>query len=192
MKNKKVISSWKFVLALIFFTGCGKSSNSSTSSTKTITFTPSGAPSDNSVYLEEVITNNDEITLMVKVKGGANIYGTAMELNFDPGKIGYVLGSGSEGIYFNQGVPGTTTFSSEPERDTNNVVLDNGVLLIGINRQGVDSEVSGDGILCQIVLKALVEQTDTPVSFNTSNSSLYDSAKVSKGNSWIGGSLSYK
>lgn len=184
MNGEKYILFRVIIIIIILFIGCGKKSSNSTTSTKTVSFTSSNAPSDNSVYLEEVSKNNDEVTLAAQIKGGSDVFGTAIEIKFDGSKVSFV--SAEEGIYFNQGTVGTSTFSANLEQG------DSSILLIGINRKVDVRGVPGDGILCRIVFKALAEQTDTPISFNTVNSSLYDSGKVSRGNSWIGGSLSYK
>lgn len=190
--NRKSVLSGLFVLMFVFLAGCGGKAGGTTEPTppnppaaqKTITFTASGTPSNNSVYLKEVIKNNDEITLAVNVKGGTNVYGTAIEITFDGNKIGYV--STLEGNYINQGNSGTTTFSAGLEQGSS------GVLLIGIDKKGIATGVSGDGTLCQIILRALADQTGTSVSFNTANSSLKSPSGNIAGTSFSGGSISYK
>jgi len=68
----------------------------------------------------------------------------------------------------------------------------NGVLLIGIDRTGTSLGVNGDGILAVVVLKALNNQTNTPVNFNINNSALKLPAGGGNisGVNWLGGSLS--
>jgi hypothetical protein len=180
-----------FVLMLAFLIGCGGKGGDTTDPTqaqRTILFTVSGSPLNNTVYLEEVSKNNDEITLAVKVKGGADVYGTRIEIMVDPNMIRYV--SATKGSYFDQGgFP--TTFVDGPERDKNGDPLNNGVYLIGYNRKENDPGVNGDGILCQIVFKALTAQTNTSISFNAVKSSLYNGSEISVGNNWIGGSFDF-
>lgn len=181
-----------FVLMLAFLVGCdpsggdGKTDPTSPSTTsKTISFTSSGSPSGNSVYLEQVSTNNDEITLALKVKGGTDVCNAIIEINFDGSKINYV--SAAEGSYLSQGTAGTTTFSAGLEQGSN------GVLLIGVNKKGIVSGVTGDGILAQIVLKALNTQLNTAVNFNAANSALQSSSGANiPGTGFSGGNLSYQ
>jgi len=147
-----------------------------------ISFIPSGNPINNSVYLSQVSTNNNEITLAVKVKGGINVYGAAIEINFDGSKINYV--SAEEGSYLSQGVAGTTAFVAGLAQGNS------GVLLIGVNKQGIVPGVNGDGTLAQIVLKALNTQTNTAIVFNAVNNTLKSPTGNISGTAFLGGSLS--
>jgi hypothetical protein len=168
--------------------GCGKKSGvSGPDPNLVISFTSSGSPSDNSVYLEEVSKKYNEITLALKVKGGNNVFGAAMEITYDGSLLGYV--SASEGTYLNKnGIE--TMFASS---------LNNGhegILLIGCNRKGNAQGENGDGLLATIVLKAKANQTNTLIGFNAVNCALElpggSSPKYIAGTKWLGGSLSYK
>lgn len=183
MRSKKIILLGIILLVNIFFVSCGGGGSSGTV-TSTISFTPSGSPLNNSVYLEQVSANNDEITLAVKVKGGTDVCNAIIEINFDGSNISYI--SAAEGNYLNQGAAGTTTFSAGLEQGTI------GVLLIGVDKKGIVSGVTGDGILAQIVLKALNTQTNTAINFNVTNNTLKSSSGANiSGTNFLGGSLSY-
>lgn len=197
--NKKSILPGMFVLMLAFSAGClgGKgggtteptpntqpSGDTNTNAVeKTISFAVSGIPANNMVYLEEVSKNKDEITLAVKVKGGADVYGAALEITFDGSKIGYI--NAAEGNYLSQGFA-ATSFSKALEQGST------GILLIGIHRQGIITGVTGDGALCNIVFKALTEQSATAIGFNAVNNNLKSPDGTIAGTSFIGGNLSYK
>ena len=182
-------SCLSIILVLIFAGsfGCKRSESTTPADTqKTISFTPSGTPSDNSVYLEQVSTNNDEITLALKIKSGVDIFSAAPEIDYDGNKIKYVPDSGTEGTFLNQGGV-TTSFEAELEEDSNEI------LLIGLSRQSGVSGVDGDGILCQVVLKAQETQTDTEIALHITHSALRSSmGDIITGTSWLGGSLSYQ
>ena len=125
-----------------------------TATTATISFTPSATPVNNSVYLSQVSTNNDEITLSLNAKGVANVHGTAIEIDFDSSKISYI--SSSEGDFLSQGGNTNTIFT--PGLEQGNY----GVLLIAVDRTNTNVGVNGDGVLATIVLKALTPQGNTP------------------------------
>lgn len=157
-----------------------------TATTATISFTPSATPVNNSVYLSQVSTNNDEITLSLNAKGVANVHGTAIEIDFDSSKISYI--SSSEGDFLSQGGNTNTIFT--PGLEQGNY----GVLLIAVDRTNTNVGVNGDGVLATIVFKALTPQGNTPISFNTTNSALKLPAGGGNisGVNWLGGSLSYQ
>ncbi|MDD5773589.1 MAG: PKD domain-containing protein [bacterium] len=150
----------------------------------TISFTPSGIPSDNTVYLEQVAINNDEITLAVRVKGGTNVYGAAMEITYDSSKINYI--SISQGNYL--GAKADTAFYASL------INGQKGILLIGIDKKGNVPGTNGDGTLVTIVFRAVATQTNTAIGFNIQHSVLKSpnagNANI-PGTLWIGGSLSY-
>jgi hypothetical protein len=189
-QNIKCIFPWMFALILAFFAGCkpgnsGSSDPVSPSTTKTISFISSGSPSNNSVYLEQVSTNNEEIILALKVKGGASVFAAALEINFDGGKIQFI--SGAEGTFLNQQGGSGVSFYSRMEDGSKEV------LLIGVSRRAGSADVNGDGILCQIVLKALNPQTNTAVNFNVTNSALQLSNGTNiSGTNFLGGNLTYQ
>lgn len=151
----------------------------------TISFTATGAPVNNSVYLEKVSTNNDEIILAIKVKGGSNVWAASAILNIGP-NIKYV--SRTSGDYLP--VPVYVT------EDADN----SGILVIGTSKQRADTTgVNGDGTLVTIKLRALASQLNTAVGFNTAESSLLiytatenDPTRYIQGTTWLGGSLSYQ
>lgn len=151
----------------------------------TISFTVSGSPVNNSVYLEKVSTNNDEITLAIKVKGGSNVWAASMILNIGS-NIKYV--SETDGGYLP--VPVYVT------EDADN----SGILVIGTSKQRADTAgVNGDGTLVTIKLRALATQLNTAVGFNTTESFLLiytasegDPNRFIQGTTWLGGSLSYQ
>ena len=152
-----------------------------------ISFVPSGSPSDNTVYLEEVSKSNKEITLALKIKGGNNVFGVAAEITYDSNLIEYV--SISEGTYLKQNgsetLFGRSLFNGQE-----------GTLLIGCNRKGTVQGANGDGLLAAIVLKVKAKQTNTLVGFTTANCALElpagSSPKYIAGTIWLGGNLSYK
>lgn len=186
--DKKSILSVMFVLVFVFLFGCSGNKDTTEPTTPSISFTPSGTPSDNTVFLEQVSTNNNEITLAVKVKGGSDVYAHATEINFDGNKVQYL--SGSAGGYLTQDGKTTSGFN-----DNKSYIGTSGVLTLGDSRQGNVLGVAGDGILCQIILKALTIQTDTVISFNSTNSFLKSSDSTNQnisGTIWLGGSLSYQ
>lgn len=191
MGNKKFILLGISTFLLVSLIGCfGGGGGGTTEPTpqptvKIISFTPSGSPTANSVYLEKVSTNNDEITLAVKIQGGTNVYAAALEINFDSSKIQYI--SALEGAYFNQG--GTSTsYSVKLEEGST------GVFLIGVSRQSGTAGVNSDGTIATVVFKALSDQTDTSISFNIISSELKLPAGGGKisGVNWVGGNLSYQ
>lgn len=148
----------------------------------TISFTASGAPVYNSVYLERISTNNDEITLAIKVKGGLNVWAASIILNLGS-DIKYV--SETDGDYLPVPVY---------------AIEDNGILVIGTSKQRTDTTgVNGDGTLVTIKLRALATQLNTAIGFNTTESFLLiytatenDPTKYIQGTTWLGGSLSYQ
>lgn len=180
-------------VALMFcfmaLTGCGgKKSDPANPAASTpaqvISFTASGSPSANSVYLEKVSTNNDEITLAVKAMGGTDVYGAALWLTYDSSKIKYVSAS-SSGSYLGTDLTFSPALLNGLE----------GALIIGIDKKGIVAGMGGDGTLLTIILKATAAQTNTAIEFDTTNSLLYNSSdstnnKIS-GTTWLGGSLSY-
>ncbi|MFH1288059.1 MAG: cohesin domain-containing protein [bacterium] len=189
MENRKFIllgiSAFLLVSLIGCFGGGGTTEPTPPPTVKTISFTPSGSPIANSVYLEKVSTNNDEITLAVKIQGGTNVYAAALEINFDSSKIQYI--SALEGTYLNQG--GTiTSYSVKLEEGST------GVLLIGVSRQAGAAGVNGNGTIATVVLKALTVQTNTSIGFNITSSELKLPAGGGKisGVNWFGGSLSYQ
>lgn len=136
---------------------CGKKSGNITAP-EVISFTPSDPPVDNSVYLEQVSNNGNEITLNIKVKVVSNVYALAGgEINYDGSKINYV--SSSEGSFLKQ--DGASTIFDKG--------LDNkkgeGALIIGCSMTGTSKGINGDGVIAVIVLKAIGTQKDTVVSF---------------------------
>lgn len=156
-----------------------------------ISFIPSDSPSDTTVtvFLEKVSNQDNQITLELRIKGGVNVFGAAVEINYDSSLISYV--SASEGTYLNQG--GNLTVFVPSLNDGQQ-----GILLIGCDRQGTVQGADGAGVLANIIFKATSKQTNTLIEFNTINSSLYEpgiidstSQKI-EGTSWMGGYLSYK
>ncbi|MFH1288065.1 MAG: PKD domain-containing protein [bacterium] len=148
-----------------------------------IAFTAVGTPVANSVYIEQVSTNDDEITLAVKIKGGSNVWAASVVLNLDA-NIKYI--SKTDGDYL-----GTSPVQLSD---------DNGVLIIGCSLQlPVTTGVDGDGTLVTIKLKALATQSNTTIGFNTTESSLLiytagqdDPSRFIQGTTWLGGNLSYQ
>ncbi|MFH1288580.1 MAG: PKD domain-containing protein [bacterium] len=147
---------------------------------KTIFFNTSGAPVNNSVYLEKLSTNGDEITLDIKVKGGTNVYGAALEMTYDSAKISYIFSS--KGDYLGADIDYFSNLYNNQQ----------GLLLIGIGKTGDVPGVNGDGSLCTVVFKALAAQTGTPIQLNSTNSCLKSPTSDIPGTSWFGGSLSYQ
>lgn len=190
--HKKDIFSGIFVLIFACLIGCSPSKTTTEPITPpvadgqiTLSFTPAGSPVSNSVYLEEILINNDEITLAIKVKEGTDVYGAALWLTYDSSKINYVSAS-STGSYL-----GNNLSFSAALKD----VQEEGTLIIGNFKQGTIAGTSGDGLLLTVVLKAISAQTNTAIDFNATNSLLYNSQaepnnKIS-GTTWLGGSLSY-
>ncbi|MDD5772764.1 MAG: cohesin domain-containing protein [bacterium] len=189
MKRKAVSVIVIFILAAL--SGCSggasgvDNNNGSTNPTqaRVISFIPSGSPAGNSVYLEKVSVNKDEITLAVKVQGGVDVYAADIKINFDSSKIDYV--SASEGTYLNNDGTSTAFFKN----------YNNGELLIGVSRTGVIPGINGDGLLAKIILKALSVHINTNIVFTSSshllNSNILGNANIS-GTAWLGGSLSYQ
>lgn len=188
MKNIKAIRLVIFFLFLVLngYLGCGGSNNTGpvsppANSTQVISFASSGTPSTNSVYLEKVSINNDEITLAVKVKGGSDVYGAALWLTYDGSKIKYVSAS-STGSYLGSDLTFSKALLNGQE----------GTLLLGIDKKGNASGSNGDGILLAVVFKALTTQLNTNISFNDTNSMLKSPAGNITGTNWFGGNLSYE
>lgn len=191
MKKNKII---KFLLLGIVISAnmvsCGRGCGG-TGPSKVVSFTSSGLPSDNSVYLESKSTSNDEITLDIKIKAGSNVYAASFYLTYDGNKINYI--SIVEGSYLNHdGV--STLFKAELDKGQQ------GVLIVGITRCGMVSGVSGDGTLATVVLKVAVEQAGAVIGFDTASSTLdlpddYDNNPLNdhiSGTNWIGGSVGYE
>ncbi|MDD5774145.1 MAG: cohesin domain-containing protein [bacterium] len=185
MKIINIISSVVMFLFMAL-TGCGanKSDPVNPTSAQVISFTASGSPSTNSVYLEKVSTNNDEITLAIKVKEGTDVYGAAPTITYDGSKINFVSASAS-GSYLGNDLAFFAVKLNDQE----------GTLIIGIDKKGTSAGTGGDGTLLTIVLKATSTQSNTAIEFNTTNSLLYNSQPKSNNTisntTWLGGSLSY-
>ncbi len=177
--NKIKIVSGILLFLFISLIGCSKSDegNDNTSTTNptlapTICFTPQVDPTTNSVYLEKVWSNNDEITIAVNVKGGTDVYGAALWLTYDGNKIKYLSTSPSESYLGNN-----PTFSSALLNGQE------GILLLGIDKRGNVLGSNGDG--------ALTVQSNTDMSFSATNSMLKSPVGNITGTNWLGGSLSY-
>lgn len=169
------------IFNLVSFNGCwcSKKKNSTEPSTKTISFVSTGTPADNSVYLETLTTNNEEIALVLKVKGGKDVYGAALEINYDGGKIAFI--SSSKGSYL--GAETDFDFYAKLYQDQQ------GKLLLGMSRTGSVSGVNNDGILSTMIFRALTVQNDTLIEFNAANSCLKSSTGNIPGTVFIGGKL---
>jgi hypothetical protein len=157
-----------------------------------ISFTTSGSISDNTVFLEEVSKNNNQITLALKVKGGSNVFGAAVEITYDSSLISYF--SAAEGTYLKQD-GNDTIFASSLNIDTSGNKQE-GILLIGCNRRGNAPGANGDGVLATMIFRAKAKQMDTIIGFNAVNCALElpagSSPKYIAGTSWVGGKLSYQ
>ncbi|MDD5771991.1 MAG: cohesin domain-containing protein [bacterium] len=189
MRRFKFLISIISISVLFILNSCGKSGGGSsmplTGTGDTISFTPSGTPSDNTVYLEQVSINNDEINLAVKVKNGTDVYGAAIEITYDSSKINYI--SLRKGDYL--GTEGDIVFSAMLDRGKE------GTLLVGSDKKGDVPGANGDGTLVTIVFRALTTQANTAIGFNVQNSALKSSNAHNPniaGTSWIGGSLNYQ
>lgn len=200
---KKYLFYLSIIAIIIISISCGKKNGSSVSDptgtgepvvdpSLVISFTPSGSPSDNSIYLEEVSKDYNEITLALKIKGGNNVFGAVIEITYDSSLVSYF--SAKEGTYLNQG-DNETVFYPSLNIDSNDNKQE-GILLIGYNRLNFAKGVNGDGLLATIIFRAKTKQTNTLIGFNTINSTLElpagSSPKFSTGTSWIGGNLSYQ
>lgn len=190
---KKLFLHIAIIFIIISSVSCGKKKGGGGSEiagpdpSLVISFTPSGSPVANSVYLEEAGKKNNEITLALKVKGGSNVFGAAVEITYDSSLVSY--DSASEGTYLNQSGAATMFASS----------LNNGkegIILIGCDRKGKAQGVNGDGVLATIYLKATSATQNTLIGINATNSALKlpggPPSKNITGTVWLGGSLSYK
>ncbi len=193
MRIKKNIGFYFYALSILFLSvlsSCGKNKEENIStgpagSDRVIYYSMSGIPENNSVFLKKLSSSKNEIVLAVNVKGGSNVYGMALEINYDSNKISYV--SSSKGDYL----------GNEGDIDFYPVLYQGreGILLIGASKRGiVVSGKAGDGTLATIILKALTTQTETPIGFNTTNSSLTSASPTGtiSGTNFIGGKLSYE
>lgn len=186
-RNKGIFLNMAVVFILLCLVGCkpfggGDDNNSPAepSKVKAISFTASGNPGNNSVYLEKVSTNGDEITLDIKVKGGTDVYDAALEINYDSSKISYV--SSLKGDYLGANIYYLANLYNSQQ----------GILLIGTGKKGNVLGANGDGSLCTVVFKALVVQTGNPIQFNNTNSCLNSPSSNISGTIWLGGTLSYQ
>jgi hypothetical protein len=186
------------VLIFIFFTSCSKGGDDNSGSnptnpstdttaidpTKIFSFTTSGSPVNNSVYMEQTTIDNDKIILAIKIKGGADVYGSVMEITYDSSKIKHELSA--QGDYL--GGVGDILFYPFL------VNGQEGRLHIAIDKKGTVSGSNGNGILAIVTLKALKVQVNTPISFDTTISNLMPSNSNTpiSGTSWLGGTLSYQ
>ncbi|MDD5773585.1 MAG: cohesin domain-containing protein [bacterium] len=185
----------KFLLGILFAANlfiphgcsCAGKGNDTTGSNPVvpaISFRASGAPANNSVYIEAISSNADEITLGVKVKGGTDVYGTSLEIVYDQDKLFYDTYS-AEGNYL--GVSPGDCYAKLYQKQ--------GVLLVGIFKTGNVPGTDGDGLLLTLNFKALKAQVNTPIEFNTLHCVLKSSNKNNdniSGTNWLGGSLSYE
>lgn len=154
-----------------------------TDTTKTtLIFTPTSAPTDNSVFLDPVSISKDEITLAIKIKGGMSVYGAAIEIVYDSTKLSYI--SAAEGDFIKKDGSSTSFYASLYRGQ-------NGVVLIGIDRKGDVVGTYGDGTIGTMILKVLGIQTSTTIDFNTNNSVLKSPTGNIIGTRWIGGNLGY-
>jgi hypothetical protein len=167
---------------------CSRSGNDTTGSavvTQTISFRTAGTPVNNSVYIETISANADEITLGVKVKGGIDVYGTSLEIVYDKDKLAYYSYS-AEGNYL--GINAKDYFVRLYQDKQ-------GILLAGIFKTGNVQGTDGDGLLITLNFKALKLQSNTPVEFNTTHCILKSSNKSNdniSGTNWLGGNLCYE
>ncbi|MDD5773853.1 MAG: cohesin domain-containing protein [bacterium] len=193
MRIRKNIKIYFYAIGILFLSvlgSCSKNkeeniSTGPTGSDRVIYYSMSGIPEDNSVFLKKLSNSNNEIVLAVNVKGGSNVYGVALEINYDSNKISYV--SSSKGDYL----------GNEKDIDFYPVLYQGreGILLIGASKRGIAaSGKAGDGTLATITLRALITQTATSIGFNTTNSSLTSALPtgIIAGTNFIGGELSYK
>lgn len=182
MKNKicKFIVLSLSVMFINILNGCGNNITDPVNPSPVISFASSGNPSTNSVYLEKVSSNNDEITLAVQIKGGLDVYGAALWLTYDGSKIKYVSASAS-GSYLGSDLTFSPALLNGQE----------GILLLGIDKKGNAVGTDGDGKLMTLIFKALTVQSNTDISCNATNSMLKSPAGNITGTNWLGGSLRY-
>ncbi|MDD5773816.1 MAG: cohesin domain-containing protein [bacterium] len=184
MKRIKGFSLIIIFLCLMHFNGCkcGGSGGGGTAPSAQTTFSPSGTPTGNTVYLDGTTSSNNTITLNIKVKGGTDVYGGALEITYNPNLIAY--STSQVGTYLGTGAENKAALYNGQQ----------GTLLLGTFRSGHLSGVTGDGLLATVTFKALTAQTNTYIGFNTTNSFLKSSIDTTSnisGTSWLGGVLSY-
>jgi len=165
------------LIMILSLFGCNSDSNSGGGSEpgKAMAFTAdTQSPPDESVYLDFVSMNNDEIILSVNVKKANDIYAAAFALVFDPAVFEFI--TSTEGNFFDS-ASGSTTYIA---------IGGTGSVTVGISLLGSEVQpVTGSGTLCTLVFKA-VENGQSRFDFR--DNWLFDNhgVKVS-GISWFGG-----
>lgn len=184
VKNINLFINLLCIVILFIFSSCGKDGNDSTGvSGKIISFNSSGVPVDNSVYFEKLESDNDDIYMALKVKGGADVFGCAIEINYDSTMLKYL--SYSRGDYLGTAQDSILYAMLDKGQE--------GILLVGSDKKGAVPGANGDGYLVIIVFKVIDLPTSTDIGFNVTNSCLKSTSASDpdiSGTIWLGGTLS--
>jgi Cohesin domain len=175
MKLKSKLWIWFLIpclgLVLMGLSACGSDSDDDNSGTGA--FVPDvDDPVSNSVYLELVDTDDNNITLAVKAKDLSNVYGIWFNLDFDGTIFNYA--SAEQGTFL--GDPGSTFFFATGK--TSSVV-------VGVTKQAEASGTSGSGTICTLSFVGIAEGNSR---FDFSlNSAADPNGNLIGGISWFGG-----
>ncbi|MGD8817964.1 MAG: cohesin domain-containing protein [Acidobacteriota bacterium] len=169
------------LLALTLPVACGKSPTTPRPTTTTtttlppnkVTFIADANPGSDAIALSMTESTATEFTLVLTVVSVTDLYGYAVDINFDPEVVAF---DSSEAGDFLE-APGATVSTQVTEQPP-------GTLVIGQTRVGPFDGVSGSGTLLTLKFRSLAAGTSP---FTPANASAFDSTGSTLATQFFGG-----